>query len=191
LPIAVNYDGRSPAQGHGFQAHVGPMLPTSRGHIRLKSADPREHPRILFNYLATEDDRRCMRDGIRLTREIISQHAFDSYRGRELAPGDELQTDAELDQYARTRGESAYHPSCTCKMGADDSTVVDARTRVHEVEGLRVIDASIMPRITNGNLNAPTIMIAERAADIIRERQMLAPLAAPVYRAPDAEHRQR
>lgn len=191
LPIAINYDGRSPAGGHGFQAHTGPMRPTSSGSVELRSADPRDSPRILFNYAATEEDRQVMRAGIRLTREIFAQSAFDDVRGSELAPGPRAESDEDLDAFVRAKGESAYHPSCTCKMGNDDRSVVGADARVHGVEGLRVVDASIMPNIVNGNLNAPVIMMAEKLADIIRGREPLPPLDAPVYEAPDWQTRQR
>ena len=191
LPIAINYDGRSPAGGHGFQAHTGPMRPSSRGSVELRSADPRDPPKILFNYTSTEHDRQVMRDGIRHTREIFAQSAFDDLRGPELAPGPDAESDEALDEFVRQKGESAYHPSCTCKMGADDMAVVDAHARVHGIEGLRVVDASIMPNIVNGNLNASVIMIGEKLADTIRGRDPLPPSDAPVYTAPDWEHRQR
>jgi choline dehydrogenase len=193
LPIAINYDGSNPYHGHGFQAHVGPMRPTSVGRIRLRSADPREPPSILFNYLATEGDRQEMRAAVRLTRELFAQRAFAPYLGPELAPGPEVETDAEIDAFVRARAESAYHPSCSCKMGpeTDPSAVVDGECRVHGVESLRVVDASIMPSIASGNLNAPTIMLAEKAADLIRGRQPLSPLDAPVHIAPNWETAQR
>ena len=191
LPIAINYDGRSPAGGHGFQAHTGPMRPTSRGSVELKSADPRDAPKILFNYTATENDRQVMRDGIRLTREIFAQSAFDDLRGEELAPGPHAESDQALDAFVRDKGESAYHPSCTCKMGVDDESVVDASARVHGIKGLRVVDASIMPSIVNGNLNAPVIMMAEKLADAIRDREPLPPSDAPVYESPNWRTHQR
>jgi len=193
LPIAMNYDGSNPADTHGFQAHVGPMRPTSSGRIRLRSADPKEPPSILFNYMATEGDREEMRAGVRLTREILSQGAFDPYRGPELSPGPEVRSDAEIDAFVRREAESAYHPSCTCKMGpeSDPTAVVDAECRVYGVKGLRVVDASIMPSIVSGNLNAPVIMLAEKASDMIRGRPPLPPIDAPVYIAPDWETQQR
>jgi choline dehydrogenase len=193
LPIAINYDGSNPYPGHGFQAHVGPMRPTSAGRVRLRSSDPREPPAILFNYMATEGDRAEMRAAVRLTREIFAQPAFDLYRGEELAPGPKVQTDAEIDAFVRARAESAYHPSGTCKMGleSDPMAVVDPECRVWGVEGLRVVDAGVMPSIPSGNLNAPTIMLAEKAADLIRDRPALPPLEVPVYIAPDWETRQR
>ena len=191
LPIAVNYDGRSPASGHGFQAHVGPMRPTSRGEVTLVSNDPKHKPRIIFNYMQTEGDRQEMRDAVRLTREIFAQKAFDAFRGDELAPGESVQSDEEIDAFVRANGESAYHPSCTCKMGVDAMAVVDPETRVHGVENLRVVDSSIMPSITSGNLNAPTIMIAEKAADIILGKPPLPRANAPVYVATDYASTQR
>jgi choline dehydrogenase len=193
LPIAINYDGSNPYPGHGFQAHVGPMRPTSVGRIRLRSSDPRDAPSILFNYMATEGDRAEMRAAVRLTREVFAQPAFDPYRGPELAPGPKVQSDAEIDAFVRAHAESAYHPSCTCKMGleSDPMAVVDAECRVYGVEGLRVVDASIMPSIPSCNLNAPTIMLAEKAADLIRRRPAPAPLEVPVWAAPDWETRQR
>ena len=193
LPIAINYDGSNPYPGHGFQAHVGPMRPTSAGRIQLRSADPREPPSILFNYMATEGDRREMRAAVRLTREVFAQKAFDPYRGAELAPGPDVQTDAEIDAFVRAHAESAYHPSCSCKMGPDSDpmAVVDAECRVMGVEALRVVDASVMPSIPSCNLNAPTIMLAEKAADLIRGRPPLPPTEVPVWIAPDWETRQR
>lgn len=181
LPIAISYDGRAAGDRHGFQAHVGPMRPTSRGHVRLKSGDPRTHPEILFNYMSTEQDRKEMRAAVRLTREIFAQKAFEPYRDGELAPGDHVRSDDEIDAFVRSHGESAYHPSCTCAMGSGDNAVVDGDLRVHNIEGLRVVDASVMPTIPSGNLNAPTIMIAEKAADNILGQPALQPSAAPVW----------
>jgi choline dehydrogenase len=187
LPIAINYDGSNPFRGHGFQAHVGPMRPTSVGEVRLRSADPRQTPSIRFNYMATEGDRQEMRAAVRLTREIFAQPAFDPYRGAEVAPGAEVRSDAEIDAFVRAHAESAYHPSCSCKMGpdSDPSAVVDGACRVHGVDALRVVDASIMPNIVSGNLNAPTIMLAEKAADLIQGRPPLEPIEVPVHIAPD------
>jgi choline dehydrogenase len=193
LPIAMNYDGSNPQRGHGFQAHVGPMRPTSTGQVTLRSDDPSEAPSIRFNYLATEGDREEMRAAVRLTREILAQTAFDPYRGPELAPGAEVTTDAEIDAFVRAKAESAYHPSGTCKMALDTDplAVVDHEARVHGVAGLRVVDASIMPSIVSGNLNAPTIMMAEKLADTILGRAALPRSDAPVYAAPEWETRQR
>src|SRR5699024_601927 len=168
LPIAMSYDGKNLKGQHGYQAHVGPMRPKSSGHVRLKDADPRTPPSILFNYLQAEEDRREIRDGIKLTREIFAQPAFDAYRGAEMGPGPNVQSDDEIDAWIRQNVESAYHPSCTCAMGEGEQAVVDGDGRVHGVQNLRVVDASIMPSIVSGNLNAPTIMLAEKLADAIR-----------------------
>jgi choline dehydrogenase len=193
LPMAVSYDGKGLAREHGFQAHVGPMRSRSRGWVRLKSADPREAPRIFFNYMSEPDDWEEMRACVRLTREIFAQSAFEPYRGREIQPGAGVVDDEAIDAFIRERVESAYHPSCTCKMGApsDPSAVVDSQARVIGVQALRVVDSSIMPSITTGNLNAPTIMIGEKAADMIRGRDPLPASNAPFSVAPDWETRQR
>lgn len=193
LPMAVAYDGSTLAREHGFQAHVGPMRSKSRGSVRLKSADPAEKPRIAFNYMSHPDDWTEMRACVRLTREIFAQKAFDPHRGREIKPGPKCVSDAAIDAFVREHVESAYHPSCTCRMGspADPLAVVDPETRVIGVEALRVVDSSIMPSITNGNLNAPTIMIGEKAADMIRGLDPLPASNAPYSVAPDWEARQR
>jgi choline dehydrogenase len=193
LPMAVAYDGSTLAQEHGFQAHVGPMRSKSRGWVRLASTNPRDKPRILFNYLSQADDWTEMRACVRLTREIFEQKSFDRYRGREIQPGNDVQTDAEIDAFIRAKVESAYHPSCSCKMGSakDPLAVVAPDTRVHGLEGLRVVDSSIMPSITTGNLNAPTIMLAEKAADHILGRGLLPPENAPYYVAPNWRTAQR
>jgi choline dehydrogenase len=185
LPMAVAYDGSTLAQEHGFQAHVGPMRSKSRGWVRLASRDVRDKPRILFNYLSQPEDWIEMRACVRLTREIFAQPAFDRYRGREIQPGAAVQGDEQIDAFIRDKVESAYHPSCSCKMGgADDAmAVVDPTLKVRGLEQLRVVDSSIMPAVTTGNLNAPTIMLAEKAADHIRGRGMLAADAAPFYAA--------
>ncbi|HEK1456154.1 TPA: choline dehydrogenase [Pseudomonas aeruginosa] len=186
LPVAINYNGSKGVQEHGFQAHMGSMRSPSRGRIHLKSRDPRQHPSILFNYMSHEQDWQEFRDGIRLTREIMNQPALDPYRGRELSPGVSVQSDAELDEFIRNHAETAFHPSCSCKMGSDDMAVVDGQGRVHGMEGLRVVDASIMPLIITGNLNATTIMTAEKIADRIRGRQPLPRSTAKYYVAGDA-----
>ena len=176
LPLAVTYDGSSLAQEHGFQAHVGPMRSKSRGHVRLASGDARDKPKILFNYLSHPDDLAEFRAGTRLTREVFAQKAFDPYRGREIQPGKDVQSDDEIDAFVRAKVESAYHPSCSNRMGArsDPRAVVDPQARVIGLEALRVIDSSIMPSITTGNLNAPTIMLAEKLADAVRGMGTLA-----------------
>ena len=186
LPVAINYNGSKGVQEHGFQAHMGSMRSPSRGRIHLKSRDPRQHPSILFNYMSHEQDWQEFRDGIRLTREIMNQPALDPYRGRELSPGVSVQSDAELDEFIRNHAETAFHPSCSCKMGSDDMAVVDGQGRVHGMEGLRVVDASIMPLIITGNLNATTIMMAEKIADRIRGRQPLPRSTVKYYVAGDA-----
>jgi choline dehydrogenase len=193
LPMAVSYDGANLAAEHGYQAHVGPLRSNSRGSVRLKSVDPRQAPRIQFNYMSAPDDWREMRACVRLTREIFAQRAFDPYRGREMQPGADCVEDEAIDAFIREKIESAYHPCGTCKMGARDdrSAVVDVEARVIGLEGLRVVDASIMPSITSGNLNAPTIMIGEKAADMIRGRDPLATSNAPFHVAPDWRERQR
>ncbi|MEM7099170.1 MAG: choline dehydrogenase [Pseudomonadota bacterium] len=168
LPAAMNYDGTSQASGEGFQAHVGPMLSSSRGHVRIRTSNPTHQPEIKFNYMSSDEDWRVFRQAIRATRDIFAQPAFDDYRGPELAPGDSATSDKALDAFIRAHAESAYHPSGTCRMGTDKLAVVDPQARVHGVENLRVVDASIFPRITNGNLNAPTIMVAEKVADQIK-----------------------
>ncbi|MCY1273376.1 Oxygen-dependent choline dehydrogenase [compost metagenome] len=185
LPVAINYNGSNAVKEHGFQAHMGSMRSPSRGRIHLKSKDPRQHPSILFNYMSHEQDWQEFRDGIRITREIMGQPALDPYRGRELSPGANLKSDAELDEFIRNHAETAFHPSCSCKMGSDDMAVVDGQGRVHGMEGLRVVDASIMPEIITGNLNATTIMIAEKIADKIRNRQPLPRSTASYYVAGD------
>ena len=185
LPLAVSYDGTSLAHEHGFQAHVGPMRSRSSGSVRLRSAEPLDKPRISFNYMSCEEDWVEMRACVRLTREIFAQAAFERYRGREIQPGADVTTDAQIDEFIRAKAESAYHPSCTCKMGSptDPLAVVDAQTRVLGLEGLRVVDSSIMPAITSGNLNAPTIMLAEKAADHIRGLAPLPRASVPFYTA--------
>jgi len=193
LPMAVAYDGSTLAQEHGFQAHVGPMRSKSRGWVRLASTDPRDKPRILFNYLSEPDDWLEMRACVRLTREIFAQPAFDRYRGREIQPGERVQTDEQIDEFVRAKVESAYHPSCSCKMGAagDPLAVVDPDTRVQGLEGLRIVDSSIMPSVTTGNLNAPTIMLAEKAADHILGKGLLPPEPKPFYVPADWQNAQR
>lgn len=172
LPIAVRYDGRNASKSHSFQAHVGSMRSLSRGRIKLKSRNPAEHPSILFNYMSHEQDWEEFRAAIRITREIMNQPALDPYRGAVITPGLDVQTDAQIDEYVKNHAETAYHPSCTCAMGEGNDAVVDAQGRVHGIEGLRVVDASIMPDIITGNLNATTIMIGEKIADAMRGRKL-------------------
>jgi choline dehydrogenase len=193
LPLATAYDGNSLARCHGFQAHVGPMRSKSRGRVRLASADPAAKPRLFFNYMSHPDDWTEMRACVRLTREIFAQAAFDPYRGRELQPGAHVTSDADIDAFIRDKVESAYHPCGTCKMGSPDDpmAVVDPEARVIGLYGLRVVDSSIMPSITTGNLNGPTIMAAEKAADHVLGRPPLPPSNASYYVAPDWERAQR
>ena len=178
LPAAMRYDGRSAFAGHGFQVHVGHNKPKSRGAVTIKSADPTQAPKIQFNYLQHQDDIEGFRACVRLTREIIEQSAFDDYRDDEIQPGKHIQTDEEIDAFVRQATESAYHPSCSCRMGEDAMAVVNSSTQVHGIQGLRVVDSSIFPTVPNGNLNAPTIMVAEKAADMILGRPALS--QAPV-----------
>ena len=175
LPIAVRYDGQAAAEGHGFQAHVGPMRSPSRGQVTLRSGDPSDAPKIQFNYMSTDQDWEDFRHCIRLTREIFAQPAFDPYRGKEIQPGEALQSDDELNGFIREHVESAYHPCGTCRMGATDDpmAVVDPECRVIGVDGLRLADSSIFPRIPNGNLNGPSIMVGEKASDHILGRDPL------------------
>ena len=193
LPLAVSYDGSALAREHGFQAHVGPMRSRSTGSVRLRSPEPLDKPRIFFNYMSRPEDWEEMRACVRLTREIFAQDAFTPYRARELQPGAAVTTDAQIDAFIRARVESAYHPSCTCRMGSpgDPRAVVDPEARVLGLEALRVVDSSIMPAITTGNLNAPTIMLAEKAADHLRGRAPLARVEAPVYEAVNWQGAQR
>ncbi len=190
LAGAIAYDGSSAFKGHGFQVHLGANKPKSRGWVKLRSADPADPPEIVFNYFAEEEDKAALRAGVRWTREIFAQPALDPYRGREVSPGPEVRSDAELDEWMAETAETAYHPAGSCRMGTDDMAVVDPRCRVHGIEGLRVVDSSIMPTVTNGNLNAPTIMIGEKAADHILGRDMLRS-DAPSFAPDDWEQRQR
>ncbi|MEF1173149.1 choline dehydrogenase [Vibrio sinaloensis] len=193
LPAAMRYDGRAAFDGHGFQVHVGPNKPESRGHVAITSADPLVKPHIEFNYISTEQDRQDWRDCIRLTREILMQPAMDSYRGEEIQPGIAITSDQEIDEWVKANVESAYHPSCSCKMGADDDpmAVLDEQCRVRGIDGLRVVDSSVFPTIPNGNLNAPTMMVAERASDMILGKPMLAEQDVPVWIAPQWQNKQR
>lgn len=191
LPAAIRYDGKSAFDGDGFQVHVGHNKPKSRGSVTVQSSDPTVPPKILFNYLQHQDDIEGFRACVRLTREIIAQPAFDDFRDGEIQPGEHIQTDEEIDAFVREAVESAYHPSCSCKMGEDEMAVVDSQTNVHGIEGLRVVDSSIFPTIPNGNLNAPTIMVAEKAADIILGKPALPPQNVPVDIHPNWQTQQR
>jgi choline dehydrogenase len=191
LPGAITYDGSVAVKGHGFQVHVGHNKPTSRGYVRARSGDLSEHPEILFNYLETETDRQGFRDCVHLTREIMQQAAMDEFRGEVIQPTDKVQTDEQIDAFVRASVDSAYHPCGTCKIGVDEMAVVDSELRVQGIERLRVIDASVFPTIPNGNLNAPTMMLAERGADMVKGAALLSSLEVPVYIDENWQTRQR
>jgi choline dehydrogenase len=191
LPLAISYDGKSLSKGHGFQVHVGTKRSKSRGWVRLRDADAHSLPRVQFNYMTHDEDWQEMRACIRLSREIFAQAPMVSYAGAELAPGAEVQSDDALDDFIRRKVESAYHPCGTCRMGTDPMAVVDPECRVIGVANLRVVDASIMPQATAGDLNGPTIMLAERAADIIRGKTLPASEDAPIMADNDWQNRQR
>jgi choline dehydrogenase len=190
LPIAIRYDGTVPegGGGHGYQVHVGPMYSDVRGNCRAVSSDPRKHPALRFNYLSTGNDRREWIEALRATRKILSQPAWDDIDGGELSPGPGVETDEEILDWVARDAETALHPSCTCKMGTDDMAVTDpASMRVHGLDGLRVVDASVFPYVTNGNIYAPVMMAAEKAADLILGNTPLPPETVEYYRAPVAE----
>jgi choline dehydrogenase len=183
LPIAIRYDGTAPAGGHGYQVHIGPMYSDARGSVKVVSTDPRTHPALRFNYLSTDQDRREWVEAIRVARSILSQPAFGPFDGGELSPGPDVSTEEEVLDWVRSDGETALHPSCTCRMGTDDRSVVDPLTmRVNGVEGLRVVDASAMPYVTNGNIYAPVMMLAEKASDLIAGNTPLEPEHVDFYR---------
>jgi len=188
LPIAIRYDGSSPTEGHGYQVHIGPMYSDARGTVKLKSTDPREHPALQFNYLSTDTDRREWVEAIQVARDILNQPAFSPFNDGELSPGDSVSTEEEILRWVAEDAETALHPSCTAKMGVDDDSVLDPTTmRVHGVDGLRVVDASAMPYVTNGNIYAPVMMLAEKAADLINGDTPLPPSTAPFYRHRDGD----
>jgi choline dehydrogenase len=183
LPIAIRYDGSRPAATHGYQVHIGPMYSDVRGSVTLKSRDPYEHPALRFNYLSTENDRREWIEMVRAARHILNQPAFAVFNAGELSPGPSVETDQEILDWVARDAETALHPSCTARMGVDDMSVLDPETlRVRGVEGLRVVDASAMPYVTNGNIYAPVMMLAEKAADLIIGNTPLPPSDAPFYR---------
>ncbi|MEU8175867.1 choline dehydrogenase [Microbispora hainanensis] len=183
LPVAVRYDGSAPAGGHGYQVHIGPMYSDARGSVKIKSADPRVKPALRFNYLSTDQDRREWVEAVRVARGILNQPAMDAFNGGELSPGPEVETDEQILDWVAKDGETALHPSCTAKMGVDEMSVVDPLTMgVHGLEGLRVVDASVMPYVTNGNIYAPVMMVAEKAADLILGNTPLAPEPVEFYR---------
>ncbi|MGZ4492296.1 MAG: GMC oxidoreductase, partial [Nocardioidaceae bacterium] len=186
LPIAIRYDGSQPASEHGYQVHIGPMYSDVRGTVTLKSTDPHEHPALRFNYLSTEQDRQEWVEMVRAARRILNQPAFAVFNDGELSPGPSVETDEEILDWVAKDAETALHPSCTAKMGVDDMGVLDPESmRVHGVDGLRVVDASSMPYITNGNIYAPVMMLAEKSADLILGNTPLPPSDAPFYRYRD------
>jgi choline dehydrogenase len=183
LPLAIRYDGTQPAGGHGYQVHVGPMYSDARGSVKITSTDPTVHPALRFNYLSTAQDRREWVEAVRCAREILTQPAFDEFSGGETSPGPAVATDEEILDWVARDAETALHPSCTCRMGLDDMSVVDPSTmRVRGLEGLRVVDASVMPYVTNGNIYAPVMMVAEKAADLILGATPLPAAAVDFYR---------
>ncbi len=182
LPIAIRYDGSAP-QGHGYQVHVGPMYSDSRGSVKITSTDPYTHPALRFNYLSTDTDRREWREAIHVARKILNQPAFDEFNDGELSPGSSVETEEEVLDWVARDAETALHPSCTCRLGTDETSVIDPGSmKVHGLEGIRVVDASSMRYVTNGNIYAPTMMLAEKSADLIRGNTPLAPLNVPFYR---------
>ena len=184
LPLAVRYDGTAPpAAEHGYQVHVGPMYSDARGSVKIRSSDPREHPALRFNYLSTAQDRSEWVEAIRISRDILGQRALAGFDGGELSPGPGVETDDEILAWVARDAETALHPSCTCKMGRDALAVVDPETlRVHGLDGLRVVDASVFPYVTNGNIYAPVMMISEKAADLIRGDTPLPAATVDFYR---------
>ena len=193
LPAAMRYDGQAAVKGHGYQVHVGPNKPGSRGRVWITSNNPDVHPKILFNYISTQQDKEDWRACIRLTREVLAQDTMQKFDAGEIQPGEDIVSDEAIDAWVRKSVESAYHPSCTCKMGSDDDSmaVLDSECRVRGLQSLRVVDSSIFPCITNGNLNAPTMMVAEKAADLILGNLPLPPIKVPVWHHPDYQHSQR
>ena len=184
LPLAIRYDGSSPGAGHGYQVHVGPMYSDAQGSVKIQSTDPRVYPKLRFNYLSTEQDRREWGEAVRCARNILNQPAFDEFNAGELSPGPQVESDEEVLNWVAKDGETALHPSCTCKMGTDDMSVVDPESmKVHGVESLLVVDASVMPYITNGNIYAPVMMLAEKAADLILGNSPLPPEDVEFYRS--------
>ena len=184
LPLAIRYDGSSPGEGHGYQVHVGPMYSDAQGSVKIQSTDPRVYPKLRFNYLSTEQDRREWGEAVRCARNILNQPAFGEFNAGELSPGPKVESDEEVLEWVAKDGETALHPSCTCKMGTDDMSVVDPESmKVHGVENLRIVDASVMPYITNGNIYAPVMMLAEKAADLILGNSPLPPEDVEFYRS--------
>ena len=183
LPLAIRYDGTAPEAGHGYQVHVGPMFSDARGTVKIHSTDPRVHPKLCFNYLSTKQDRREWGEAVRCARNILNQPAFNGFNAGELSPGPQVESDEEVLDWVAKDGETALHPSCTCRMGTDSMSVVDPTSmKVHGVEKLRVVDASVMPYITNGNIYAPVMMLSEKAADFILGNSALLPEEVEFYR---------
>jgi choline dehydrogenase len=183
LPLSIRYDGSGPKGGHGYQVHVGPMYSDARGSVKITSTDPRRHPALRFNYLSTDQDRREWIEAVRVARAILAQPAMDEFNGGETSPGRSVETDDEILAWVARDAETALHPSCTARMGTDAQSVTDPLTmRVHGIDGLRVVDASAMPYVTNGNIYAPVMMLAEKAADLIAGNTPLAPEPVPFYR---------
>jgi choline dehydrogenase len=183
LPLAIRYDGTEPAGGHGYQVHIGPMYADTRGTVKITSADPAVKPAIRFNYLSTTTDRKEWVEAVRVARSILNQPAFDEYNAGELSPGPEVETDEQILEWVRKDAETALHPSCTCKMGVGDMAVVDPTSmRVHGIDGLRVVDASVFPFVTNANIYAPVVMTSEKAADLILGNTPLEPLHVEYYK---------
>jgi choline dehydrogenase len=187
LPLSIRYDGTGPKGGHGYQVHVGPMYSDARGTVKIRSTDPTDKPALRFNYLSTETDRREWVEAVRVAREILTRPAFDRFNDGELSPGPGVETDGEILAWVARDAETALHPSCTARMGIDEMSVTDpASLRVRGVDGLRVVDASAMPYITNANIYAPIMMLAEKTADLIRGDTPLPPEGAEYYRRGDA-----
>ncbi|MQA04841.1 MAG: choline dehydrogenase [Streptosporangiales bacterium] len=186
LPVAIRYDGSRPAAEHGYQVHIGPMTSDCRGTVRLRSTDPFEHPALQFSYLSTENDRREWVEMVTAARQIMSQSAFDPFNDGEISPGPSVETEQQILDWVARDAETALHPSCTARMGTDERSVVDpASMRVHGIEGLRVVDASVMPYISNGNIYAPVMMLAEKSADLVQGNTPPAPVDVPYYRFRD------
>src|SRR3954454_23195751 len=186
LLVAIRYDGSAPTEGHGYQVHIGPMYADTRGHVRIRSRDPKVHPSMLFNYLSTATDRRGWVGAGRGAGDILNQPAFAPYNDGELSPGAGVATDEQILDWVRADAETALHPSCTARMGVEDTAVVDPTSmKVHGVEGLRVVDASVFPFVTNGNIYAPVMMVAEKAADLIAGNTPLPAADVPYYRHRD------
>ncbi len=187
LPLAIRYDGSKPPRGHGYQVHIGPMYSDARGTVKIRSTDPTVHPALQFNYLSTEQDRREWVEAIHVARNILGQKAFEPFSSGEISPGPKVATDQEILDWVAKDAETALHPSCTARLGVDDMSVLDPLTMgVHGVDGLKVVDASAMPYVTNGNIYAPVMMLAEKAADLVMGNTPLAPEPVPFFRRDQA-----